>query len=147
MRSTTTLLPGSLPEESALTSMRVDHVFLLIEKKTLPLLGGRHCSPPTCPLRVSTASSPGQTKNRPVPWSAEEDARGGALGQLLFISTEPHSLDRGSGQHRAKRTGTCCRASSLQNLPLESRAIPATEMRKAEAGEGDRRQKAGWSVC
>jgi hypothetical protein len=34
-------------------------------------------------------------------------------------------------------------ASSLQNLPLESRAIPATETRKAEAGEGYRRLKAG----
>jgi hypothetical protein len=37
-------------------------------------------------------------------------------------------------------------ASSLQNLPLESRAIPATEMRKAEAGEGGRRRKAGQSI-
>jgi hypothetical protein len=37
-------------------------------------------------------------------------------------------------------------ASSLQNLPLESRAIPATETRKAEAGEGDRRRKAGQSI-
>jgi hypothetical protein len=37
-------------------------------------------------------------------------------------------------------------ASSLQNLPLESWAIPATETRKVEAGEGDRRGKAGWSV-
>jgi hypothetical protein len=34
----------------------------------------------------------------------------------------------------------------LQNLPLELWAIPATETRKAEAGEGDRRRKEGWSV-
>jgi hypothetical protein len=27
-------------------------------------------------LRVCTASSPGPTKNRPLPWSAKEDARG-----------------------------------------------------------------------
>jgi hypothetical protein len=42
-------------------------------------------------------------------------------------------------------------AFSLQNLPLESRAIRATETRltdtrKEEAGEGDRRRKAGQSV-
>jgi hypothetical protein len=37
-------------------------------------------------------------------------------------------------------------ASSLQNLPLESRAIPATKTRKAEAREGDRRRKARQSV-
>jgi hypothetical protein len=34
-------------------------------------------------------------------------------------------------------------ATSLQNLPLESRAIPATETRKAEAEEWDRKRKAG----
>jgi hypothetical protein len=38
------------------------------------------------------------------------------------------------------------RGSSLQNLPLESRAISATKTRKAEAGEGDRRRKAEQSV-
>jgi hypothetical protein len=38
------------------------------------------------------------------------------------------------------------RASSLQNLPLESRAIPWIETRKAEAEEGDRRRKVGQSV-
>jgi hypothetical protein len=43
MRSTsTTLLPGSSLKESALTSMRVDHFFLRVEEKTLPLHGGRH---------------------------------------------------------------------------------------------------------
>jgi hypothetical protein len=42
MRSTTTLLPGSSPEESALTSMRVDRFFLHIEEKTLPLHGWHH---------------------------------------------------------------------------------------------------------
>jgi hypothetical protein len=34
----------------------------------------------------------------------------------------------------------------LHNLLLESRAIPVTETRKAEAGEGDRRRKARQSV-
>jgi hypothetical protein len=31
-------------------------------------------------LRVCTASSPGPTKNRPLPWSAEVDARGRRAG-------------------------------------------------------------------
>jgi hypothetical protein len=56
--------------------MRVDRFFLRIEEKTLPLHGGRRWSPPTWPLRACTASSPGPTKNRPLPWSAEEDAQG-----------------------------------------------------------------------
>jgi hypothetical protein len=81
MRSTTTtLLPGSSLEESALTSMRVDRFFLRVEEKTLPLHGGHRWSPPTWPLRACTASSLGPTKNRPLPWSAEEDARGRRAG-------------------------------------------------------------------
>jgi hypothetical protein len=72
MRSTsTTLLPGSSLEESALTSMLEDRFFLRVEEKTLPLHGGRRWSPPTWPLRACTASSPGPTKNRPLPWRAE----------------------------------------------------------------------------
>jgi hypothetical protein len=63
-----------------LTSMRVDRFFLCVEEKTLPLHGGCRWSPPTWPLRVCTASSPGPTKNRPLPWSAEEDARGRSAG-------------------------------------------------------------------
>jgi hypothetical protein len=39
------------------------------------------------------------------------------------------------------RRGCGREASSLQNLPLESRGIPTTETRKVEAGEGDRRRK------
>jgi hypothetical protein len=81
MRSiSTTLMPGSSLEESTLTSMRVDYFFLRVEEKTLPLHGGRRWSPPTWPLRECTASSPGLTKNRPLPWSAEEDAQGWRAG-------------------------------------------------------------------
>jgi hypothetical protein len=48
MRSTsTTLLPGSSLEESALTSMHVERFFLRGEEKTLPLHGRRHWNPPT----------------------------------------------------------------------------------------------------
>jgi hypothetical protein len=47
MRSTsTTLLPGSSPEESTLTSMCVDHFFLRVEEKN-----------PTSPWRVSLESA------------------------------------------------------------------------------------------
>jgi hypothetical protein len=107
MKSTsTTLLPESSLEESALTSMRMDCFFLRVEEKTLSLHGGRRWSPPTWPLCACMASSPGPTKNRPLPWSAEEDARGGVLGWLLFVTAVPHSLGGGGGQHRGRRTGT-----------------------------------------
>jgi hypothetical protein len=76
MRSTsTTLRPRSSLEESALTSMRVHRFFRHVEEKTLPLHGEHRWSPPTWPLRACTASFPGPTKNRPLPWSAEEDTR------------------------------------------------------------------------
>jgi hypothetical protein len=76
MRSTsTTLLPGSSLEKSALTSMRVDRFFLHVEEKN-----------PASPWRASLESAnlalvrvygflPGPTKNRPLPWSVKEDAR------------------------------------------------------------------------
>jgi hypothetical protein len=63
-----------------LTLMRVDRFFLRVEEKTLPLHGGRHWSPQTWPLRTCMASSPGLTKNHPLPWSAEEDAQGRRAG-------------------------------------------------------------------
>jgi hypothetical protein len=64
MRSTsTTLLPGSSLEESALTSMCMDRFFLCVEEKILPLHGGHRWSSPTWPLRACTASSPRPTKN------------------------------------------------------------------------------------
>jgi hypothetical protein len=67
-------------EESALTSMRVDCFFLRVEEKTLPLHGRRRWSPPIWPLRACMASSPGRTKNPPLPWSAGEDAWGQRAG-------------------------------------------------------------------
>jgi hypothetical protein len=152
MKSTsTTLLPESSLEESALTSMRMDCFFLRVEEKTLSLHGGRRWSPPTWPLCACMASSPGPTKNRPLPWSAEEDARGGVLGWLLFVTAVPHSLGGGGGSTEEDGRGRGRGASSLQNLPLESRAIPVTETRlrrrrgrrKPEKGiEGGRRGRA-----
>jgi hypothetical protein len=55
--------------------MRMDRFFLRVDEKTLPIHGGHRWSPPTWPLRACTASSPGPTKNRPLPWSTKEDAR------------------------------------------------------------------------
>jgi hypothetical protein len=71
---------------------------------------------------------------------------GGVLGRLLFVTAEPRSLSGGGGQRRGRRTGTWPQGLLLAEPPLESRAIPATETRKAEAGEGDRRRKAGRSI-
>jgi hypothetical protein len=79
--------------------MRVDRFFLRIEEKTLPLHGGRRWSPPTWPLRACTASSPGPTKNRPLPWSTEEDARRRRAG------TTPLRHHRTSLSWRGRRTG------------------------------------------
>jgi hypothetical protein len=73
-----------LPKESALTSMHVDRFFLRIEEKTLPLHAGRRWSPPTWPLQACTTSSPGPTKNRPLTWSAEEDAQGRRAGMTAL---------------------------------------------------------------
>jgi hypothetical protein len=78
--------------------------------------------------------------------------RGGALGRLLFVTAEPHSLGRGGGQHRGRWTGTWPRGLLLAEPPPRvaghtcDRDEAATETRKAEAGEGDRRRKAGQTV-
>jgi hypothetical protein len=84
MRSTTTLLPESSLEESAVTSMRVDHFFLRVERKNLPVHGEHRWSLVTWPLCACTASSPRTMKNRPLPWSVEEDARGRCAGTTPF---------------------------------------------------------------
>jgi hypothetical protein len=42
---------------------------------------------------------------------------GGTLGWLLFVTMEPHSLGRGGGQHRGRRTGTSPRGLLLAEPP------------------------------
>jgi hypothetical protein len=107
MRSTsTTLLLGSSLEESTLTSMHMDHFFIHVEEKTLPLHGCCQWSLPTWPLGACTASSPGSTKNWPLPWSVEEDARGQRAGTAPLRHRRNHSVGGGCGQHRGRRTGT-----------------------------------------
>jgi hypothetical protein len=51
------------------------------------------------------------------------------LGRLLFVTSEPHSLGGAADSTEEDGRGRGCGASSLQNLPLESRAIPATDTR------------------
>jgi hypothetical protein len=106
MRSTSTFLPRSSLEESALTSMRMDRIFLRIEEKTLPLHGGCHWSPPTWPKRACTASSLRTTKNRPLPWSAKKDARGrrARTAPLHHRGTSLSWGGGGGGQHQGRRT-------------------------------------------
>jgi hypothetical protein len=153
IRSTsTTLLPRSSLEESALTSMRVDRFFLRVEEKTPPLHGSHRWSPPTWPLRACTASSKGRRRTSLFHGVLRKTHGGGMLGWLLFVTAEPHSLGGGSGQHRGRRTGTWPRGLLLTEPPPKVAGYTcdvdeaATETRKAEAGEGDRRRKAGWSV-
>jgi hypothetical protein len=71
MRSTsTTLLPWSSLEESALTSMRVDRFFLRVEDKN-------HASPWWVSLESANVDRFFQPRKM---------HRGGALGQLLFVT-------------------------------------------------------------
>jgi hypothetical protein len=124
------LLPESSPEESALTSMHMGRFFLRVEGKTLPLHGGHRWSPPTWPLHACTASSPGPTKNRPLPWSTEKDARGQHAGTapLHLRGTSLYWWGWRTAPRKADREVVAgpppCRTS-----PLESRAIPPTETR------------------
>jgi hypothetical protein len=131
MRSTsTTFLPGSSLEESALTSMCVDRFFLHVEEKN-----------PASPWRASLESAnlalarvygflPRGNEElassmerrvrhtRAVRWDgSSSSSRNLTLLAGVADSTEEDGWGRGRG------------ASSLQNLPLESRAIPATETR------------------
>jgi hypothetical protein len=65
---------------------------------------------------------------------------GGALGRLLFVTAEPHSLGGGGGQHRGRRTGTWPRGLFLAEPPPRvagytcDRDEAATEMRKGIEG-------------
>jgi hypothetical protein len=154
MRSTsTTLLLGSSLEESTLTSTCVDRLFLRVEEKN-------HASPWWASLestnlalaRVYGFLPPGRRRTDLFHGVPRKTHGGGALGRLLFVTAEPQSLDGGGGQHRGRRTGTWPRGLLLAEPSPRVAGHTcdgdkaATETRKAEAGEGDRRRKAGWSV-
>jgi hypothetical protein len=131
MRSTsTTLLPGSSLEESALTSMRVDRFFLRVEEKN-----------PASPWRASLESANLALArvydflpraDEELDYSMErlgrrtgvarwDDSSSSLRNLTLLVGAADNTEEDGRGRGRG--------ASSLQNLPLESRAIPAMEMR------------------
>jgi hypothetical protein len=130
-------------------SMRVDRFFLRVEEKTLPLHGGRRWSLPTWPYASVRLPPPGPTKTGLFHGVPRKTHWGGALGRLLFVVVEPHSLSGGGGQHRGRRTGTWPRGLHLAEPPPKVAGHPcngdeaATKTRKAEAGDGGRRRKAG----
>jgi hypothetical protein len=78
---------------------------------------------------VCTASSPGPTKNRPLPWSAEEDARG-RHARTTPLHHRGTSLSW-RGRWTAPRNTNRDVASGPPpcRTPPDSRAIPATETR------------------
>jgi hypothetical protein len=95
---------------------------------------------------------PRPKKNRPLPWSAEEDTQGRHAG------TAPLRHRETSLSWRGRRTAPRKTARDVAAGPPPCRTSPrvtghtcdgdeaTTETRKAEAGEGDRRRKAGQSV-
>jgi hypothetical protein len=121
MRSTTTLLPALSLEESALTSMRVDHFFLRVEEKPyLSMVGvARVCQlSPYAHVRLP----PGQRRISLFHGALRKTYRGGAWGRLLCFAT------RREWRTTLRKTDGDM-TSSLQNLALELRAIPAMETR------------------
>jgi hypothetical protein len=127
--------------------MRVNRFFLRVEGKKpclsmVDIAGVRQLGPCAC-VRLTP---PGRRRIGLFHGAPRKTHGGGVLGRLLFVTAEPHSLSGGGGQRRGRRTGTWPQGLLLAEPPLESRAIPATETRKAEAGEGDRRRKAGRSI-
>jgi hypothetical protein len=54
---------------------------------------------------------------------------GGVLGRLLFVTVEPHYLRGATDNNEEDGRGRGRGASSLQNLPLESRTISVMETR------------------
>jgi hypothetical protein len=94
MRSTsTTLLPGSSLEECALTSMRVDHFFLRVEGKkpylSMAGVAGVCRLGPCARVRLPPR---GRRRTSLFHGALRKMHRGGALGWLLFVTAEPHSL-------------------------------------------------------
>jgi hypothetical protein len=95
---------------------------------------------------------PGRRRTSLLHGTPRKTLGGGAMGWLLFVTAEPHSLGGGDGQHRGRWTGTWSRGLLLAEPPPRvmghtcDRDEAATETRKEEAKEGDRRRNAGRSV-
>jgi hypothetical protein len=122
MRSTsTTLLPVSSLEESALTSMRMDRFFLRAEEKTCLSMAGVARVRQLGPCMRVRLPPPGRRRTGLFHGAPRKAHRGGALERLLFVTAKPHSPGGGGGQHRGRRTGTwpwgLCRCFRPANLP------------------------------
>jgi hypothetical protein len=104
-------------------------------------------------LRVCMASFPRLTKNRPLPWSAEEDPRGRRARTTPLRRSGTSLSWRGRWTALRKMDGdvavgppSCRTSPRTAGHPYNEDEV-ATETRKAEAGEGDIRHKVGHSVC
>jgi hypothetical protein len=153
MRSTSiTLLLGSSLEESTLTSMCVDRFFLRVEEKNSA--SPWRASLESANLALAHVRLPPSSRRRTGLFhrASRKTHGGGALGRILFVTAEPHSLGGGGGQHQGRRTGTWPRGLLLAEPPPRvvghtfDGDVAAMEMRKAKPEEGDRRRKTGRSV-
>jgi hypothetical protein len=131
MRSTsTTLLLGSLLEKSALTSMRVDRFFLRTEEKkhclSMAGVAGVRQLGPCTRVRLLPRSDE-KTTTSMERWGRRTGAAhwDGSSSSLRNLTLLAGAVDNTEEDGRGRGRG----ASSLQNLSLESRAIPATETR------------------
>jgi hypothetical protein len=97
--------------------MRVDRFFLRVRKKTCISMAGvagvRQLGP--C-ARVRLPPS-GRRRTDLFHGAPRKTHGGGALGRLLFITAEPHSLGGGGRQHQGRRTGTWLRGLLLAEPP------------------------------
>jgi hypothetical protein len=95
---------------------------------------------------------PGRRRTGLFYGASRKTHRGDELGWLLFVTAEPHSIGGVGGQHRGRWMGMWPRGLLLAEPPPRvaghtcDRDEAATATRKAEVGEGDRRQKARRSV-
>jgi hypothetical protein len=129
MRSTTTLLPRSSLEESELTSMHVDHFFLHVEGKNpaspwwASLESANLALACMCGFLPQANEEPTSSMERRGrhTGAARWDGSSSSPWNLTLLGAADSTEEDGWGHGR--------RASSLQNLPLELRAIPATETR------------------
>jgi hypothetical protein len=131
MRSTsTTLLPELSLEKSALTSMRVDRFFLRVEEKNPPSPWMASLESTNLSLARVYGFLP-RADEEPTT-STESQGRHTGVARWDDSSLLPRNLTLLAGvadNTEEDEQGRCCGVSSLQNLPLESRAIPAIETR------------------
>jgi hypothetical protein len=107
--------------------MRVDHFFLCVEEKNSAYPWWVLLESANLVLARVYGFLPRADEEPTSSMERRGRRRGSAMGQLLFVTSEPHSLGGEADNTEECRRGRGRRASSLQNLHLESRAIPATD--------------------